>query len=211
MDWLSSIRPLLESLYFIASIGLFATVIIGLKQLKLLKKDIADRNKRAAVEKSIEYLNLFATEFIPHFDDYRVKLTRDGVILHQGPYEDFIFTSEFNAHVSSVKTYLDKSFEHDGNNLANELEFFAAALLSGLADEELVFNPVAEIYCESIEHLYVIYCDTRKDSDSRLFTHTIKLYKMWKARLNKLQEERNSKLRKASSTVGDQRIRSIGG
>lgn len=210
IDWVTHWRPIFETMYFIASIGLFATVIIGLYQIKLLKKDIGDRNKRAAVEKSIEYLNWFATGFIPSFEEYVIRINQAGVIKHDGPYTEFIFTPDFNVHIANVKDSLDKFKENNGLSLANELEFFAAALRSGLADEELVYNPIAEFYCNSIETFYVGYCEYRKDSESPLFTNSVQLYMMWKGRLNKSKEDKEKKRHDVSSSMSNKRIRSIG-
>lgn len=210
LDWITKWRPIFETLYFIASIGLFATVIIGLYQIKLLKKDMGDRNKRAAIEKSIEYLNWFATSFIPSFEEYVDKIKKAGIVNHIGPYNDFIFTQDFNIHIPDVRNSVDKFKEYNGLSLANELEFFSAALRSGLADEELVYNPIAEFYCNSIETFYVGYCEFRKDSDSPLFTNSVQLYMMWKGRLNKSQEDKEKRRLDATSGMSNKRIRSIG-
>jgi hypothetical protein len=55
MKWLeANLRPLLELLYFISGIGLISTIIIGVKQIKIIKLDNEKRDTRLAVEKSIE-------------------------------------------------------------------------------------------------------------------------------------------------------------
>ncbi|RAV18846.1 hypothetical protein [Paenibacillus contaminans] len=209
LEWLDKYRVIFETLYFLSSIGLVTTIIIGLKQLKLVKQDIILRNKRASVEKSIEYLNWFATEFIPDYEKFEDNLLKDNVVNYPGPYTEFVFTSTCNTHVPSIQTNLDKSTEYGGTGLINQIEFFSAALLSGLADEELAFNPLASLYCDIVEKLYIVLCDHR-DDDSQKFLNTVKLYRIWSARLKKLDDDKKQKNNMDASNFGNQRIESIG-
>jgi hypothetical protein len=207
MAWLTSIRPLLETLYFIASIGLFATVILGIQQMKLLKKDISDRNKRAAIEKGVEYLHNFATAYIPKFDQFREHVLNEGVSFYTGPFdENFIYNGHYSSKDPEVVQRLKVYEKYEATNLANELEFFAAVVLSGLADEELIFNPLSTVTIEIIECLYPVYCKHRNDIDSRMFTKTLELYKMWKARINYIDELKEKRRKSEAHKLGRRKV-----
>lgn len=53
MSWYQILKEVLENLYYIASIGLFAGIIVAGIQLKIMKADIQAKNKRASVEKAL--------------------------------------------------------------------------------------------------------------------------------------------------------------
>lgn len=211
VDWLTKWRPIFETLYFVASIGLFATVILGINQLKLVKKDMSDRNKRAAIEKGVEYLHSFATDFIPKMNDFRDALIAAQIPEYTGPFDEhFIYNGHYSSKDPAVISRLKVYDQNGAVSLANELEFFAAAVLSGLADEELIFNPLSTVTLQFIEYLYPIYCDQRKDIDTRMFTKTIELYKMWKARINDIELQKEKRRQAEASKLGKKRITPLG-
>ncbi|MBP1993241.1 DUF4760 domain-containing protein [Paenibacillus eucommiae] len=212
MSWLTDIRPILETLSFLASICLAATIVIGLRQLKLLKEDMFIKNKRASVEKSIEFLNWFATDFLPKHDEYVNEVKKKEAPLYEGPRnENFVFDSNCNLSMEPIKDHLQKSIDSRGADLLNQLEYFSAALLSGLADEELAFNPLAHIYCSIIEGLYVVLCYYRDEESKTMFTNIVTLHKMWKDRLEKMKMEiAKNKLIDDISKIKDTRIKGIG-
>lgn len=215
--WISTIRPYLESLYFLSGIILIGSVFIGLRQLKLLQKDLTDKNKRAAVEKSIEYLNWFATDFIPVVNQYNDDFAKKDLEHYNGPMNDeFVFDRNCNSSSKYIKDILSANFDCGAINLLNQLEFFSAAMLSGLADEELAFNPLSEIYCRFVERMYVLICYHRNSLDEdddkmTMFSNTIKLYLIWKGRINKKKlENKKNKLEQSISKIKEERIKSIG-
>jgi hypothetical protein len=222
MEWVSGtyniIRMGLELLYFISGVGLIVTVWIGLRQLKLLKKDIDTKNKRASVEKSIEYLNWFATDFIPQSNNFQDKANKEQIQFYKGPYNtEFVFDENCKKDSGYITNLITFSYKNDGVNMLNQLEYFSAALLSGLADEELAFNPLGLFYCDFIERLYPVICYNRQnlseDEDrSSMYSYNIRLYKIWNNRINKEKLERKrSKLDESISNIQDERISSIGG
>ncbi|MEK3729683.1 hypothetical protein [Lysinibacillus sp. FSL W8-0953] len=210
MSWYQILKEVLENLYYIASIGLFAGIIVAGIQLKIMKADIQAKNKRASVEKSIEYLNWFATEFIPQCEEYQSKLSGKRVTIYPDIKNR---TFSFNNEIHLKKPNVVESIKHKKScgavTLNNQLEFFSAAMMSGLADEELAFNPLADAFCQFVELNYDVYCESRKDSRETLFTHTIELYIMWKDRIESLHlqkekqeiEEKMSKIQPKSIKV----------
>lgn len=206
------IRPVLELVYFVASIGLSATIFIGLKQLELVKDDIKIRNKRASVEKSIEYLHWFATEFIPQISEIATKVEEKFNFKYTGPMnKQFIFDVNCNPNNVEIANFFKVCADSGVLGLMNQLEYFSAALLSGLADEELAFNPLSDTYCRNVECYYIFICGHRKDANSRFYTNIIGLYDIWKGRLNKMElENQKRKIDENISRIEDKRIHSIG-
>jgi hypothetical protein len=212
-DFISYIRPILETLYFIASICLVISLFIGIRQIKLFKEDMSIKNKRAAIEKSIEYLNWFATEYIPKTYEFHTKLSKKEITNYKGIInQNFIFDENCKEDDPQIKSIIDAYIECGGIDLLNQLEFFSAALLSGIADEELAFNPLADLYCGYISEFYVLMCYLRRGEKSNLYSNTIELYNMWNKRLIKIKlEKEKNRIDSDISNIGEtQRIRSLG-
>jgi hypothetical protein len=212
MEWLNFLKETIVYLYYISGIILVTTVIIGLYQLQVLKDDIRTKNKRASVEKSIEYLSWFAKEFIPQRTSFNEKITDDGVILYNNKH---VFNKKFTLDESQFTSEMKKEViiraEHDSEDLLNQLEFFSAAMLSGLADEELAFNPLATIFCEFIEDQFLLICYIRGDQNLQLYSNMITLYNMWKNRLERKKIEMQHKdLEEKLSKIEDKSVKSIG-
>lgn len=214
-----SIKEWFELIYFISGIILTIGVVVGIKhfkvakdEIKLLKKDYETRNERASIEKSIEYLNLFATEFIPKAGQVIEKIEGKVNDTYKGPInKDFRFDENCKLESKYIKEILIASVQNDAIDILNRFEYFSAAFVSGLADEELAFNPLARTYCSYIESLYVILCYLRRDEDHNTFEYTVKLYDLWKKRLEKTTlEKRRSKLDKEISEIDVERIKYVG-
>lgn len=205
-------RDILEILYYIASIGLFVGILVAAKQLKVMKSDINSKNKRASVGKSIEYLNWYATEFIPEFDVYQEKLEGKKInVYYKMKNRNFDFDEGFSLESPNVMNSVAQKRENGAISLNNQLEFFSAAMMSGLADEELAFNPLAEAFCEFVEFNYDVYCYTRRSGKDTLFTHTISLYEMWKERLESLElQKEKRKIDEKMSKITDKRVKVLG-
>jgi hypothetical protein len=203
VEWLLNSTKYLEPVYYIASIGLFTTVIIGLYQLKLLKSDIKTKNQRAAMEKSIEYLDWFASEFFPTKQKFREKYReiaqslvnkvedeKKQILIDElqkevkfeiGANDKFVMSTreldEYSIQISCMKS-------SDIDDLLNQLEIFAAVMSCGVADEEMAFTPLSDAYCSTVEQYYSALCYFRNRND-KLYSNIVKLYGIWKSRINK--------------------------
>lgn len=210
--WNIYIRPFLEAAYFIASIGLVVGIWIGIKQLKLLQKDTKDKYKRAAVEKSIEYLNWFATDYIPKIDQFNHNISQSKLKVYSSQINPkFRFDVNCNLDQPETLEYLIKTDEYNARDLMNQLEYFSAALVSGLADEELMFNPIARTFCSFVEKNYIDICYYRREETCEFYSNIIELYDVWKSRLKKIElESEKMKLENNISKISERHIQSIG-
>jgi hypothetical protein len=229
MHWLTEMTKYLEPIYYLTSIGLFASVIIGLYQLKLLKADIKTKNQRAATEKSLEYMDWFASEFFPSLNKFREKHNeiRDALINKASGEEKQRLISEFKKPLKVDVDPKDKFSKTDTeiiyysipmscmkvarvDNILNQLEFFSAAMLSGLADEKLTFNPLSDAYCDIVEEFYFVICELRGEN-GKLYSHVVKLYEVWKTRINKQKlEGQHREISEKMSKIPDTKITPLG-
>lgn len=178
------IKEIILYSYYIAGVILAIGIIIAGRQLKLMKKDIQDRNKRATVQKALDQLDWFATQFIPENTEYLQKLKGKKILVYNSLEKmPFIFDDK----VSLTNPSVVKSIEEKGScgiiNLMNRLESFSATFTNGVADEELAFNPAAEVFCNFVETNYDCYCKLR-DSSTNKYTYTIQMYELWKSKLH---------------------------
>lgn len=177
-----SIKPYLEVLYYISSSILVVTVIIGILQVKLLKKDIKTRNNRLSIEKSVEYMDRFVTKIIPQYKDYEFKLNNNEIPKYTGNYDINFTYNNKSLNIDILK--FDLKADNGGFSLANELELFSSVILSGLANENILYNPLGRTFCRAVESVYDIICFCRMDSQNELFMNTMQLYIKW---INKLK------------------------
>jgi hypothetical protein len=179
----STIKEFIEVGYYLAGIGLFGTFIIGLKQLEVLKKDLNDRNQRAAVEKSLEFLHFYSNELLPLCNEYqkqlKTEITNPCNVKH-------LFNNDFILDVSSLgKDILTETIVRDkigATHILNRLEFFSTAMLNGVADADLVYSSVSKHFCDVVEEEYVLLCIQRGRNPDTLFKNVVELYNVWKKR-----------------------------
>ena len=176
-----------------------------------MSEDYQTKNKSASIEKSIEYLNLFATDFIPKASLYSEEIQKKGIEMYRGPLnKDFKFDRNCNPNSEYIQTHLQVSFENGSPNILNQFEFFSAAMMSGLADEELAFVPLGKIYCKFVREMYVPICYLRREEDATNYSNTINLFNNWNARIEKLSLEKNrNKLDEQISEIQTSSIQSI--
>jgi hypothetical protein len=206
-------KEVLESLYYISGIGMLATVIIGLKQLKVLKEDNHVKNKRAAVEKSIEYMNWFAKEFIPQIETYNKKWRKIEEKLEKFDYEikkDFQL-DEAVFEDQKVKQILVADTACGGQDIINQLEYVSAAFVNRIADEKLAFTSLATMYCNIVRKHYFLIAFSRAKGNKNLYSNTVKLYWMWEDRLQKTTMlEKMNEINEKMSNLSDNEIEPLG-
>lgn len=180
------------------------------------------------MEKSLEYLDWFAASFLPFLAKYREKYMKVVNSLLESEKFGEKHKEDLRRKVESIgkvevpkgdvfKNRLDKLMpvsafmEVSGaTSVLNQLEYFAAAMTSGVAHEELVFNPLSAAYCSIVEDHYYIICKQRVDND-KLYSNIVKLYNIWKPKLQKEEMlEQSKKLAEELAQIPDVNIKSIG-
>ena len=196
-------KDVLEILYFFSGIVLIFGLYIGYLQFKLastqaekqnlsmkeqlssIKDDIKIRNERLAVEKSMDYLELFANSLLPKINQYqslmegKAKISLDS----WNPKENnYTLESAYleSVEVSSRLVILQGLVDRQNLNLPdifNQLEFFSAGIYHGLAKEEIVFVPISHLFCEFINNEMLFLCTQRGIGNP--YENTVKLFDKW--------------------------------
>lgn len=205
--WLNiweGIKQAIELLRDVAGIALVIGLFFSYKQLstvkeqlRTVKKDYQTKNKRAAVEKSIEYLNYFANSFLPEAQRYRDKvqeiLKADSWIEQSDSFSGkFDDTMDKLGKMESVILIVKQ--ECGILNLINELEFFSAAIVNGVTDEDIVYTPIARVFCKFIEDEHIVISLLKQTAP---YENLFKLYKKWKDR----QEVEKLELQKRDAEI----------
>jgi len=189
-------KNILEGLYYVAGIALVFGIIIGLKQLNLVKDQVKLlkteamqakenfylSNQRASVEKSIEYLGFYKAEIITSTARFRAAIDRE---LPKKADTYHLFDGQFNLTAAD----LDKEILSDSIvaqragviEVFNHFEFFGVAMLHGVADEQIVFTPIGRLYCRFIEEEHVSLSLIREKGVP--YKNLLELYKLWSDRL----------------------------
>lgn len=156
------------------------------QQLNYIKEDMRTRNHRAAVEKSIDYLSLFASNIFPKIQNYWDSLedgVKDITIPHWDPSESNYHLDIFSlsSDVSStVLVELHKRREAGLIEILNNIEFVSAGIIHGLGSEEVVYDPIATSFITFINKEIIEISSQRHLGNP--FENTIKLYNLWKTR-----------------------------
>jgi uncharacterized integral membrane protein len=198
----SIVNSLLELLYFVSGILLLVGLFIGYNQLKTANEDIKIRNERLGVEKSLDYLSFFAHTLVPKMSEY-VSSAPKGESLQFGTWDpketDYkleIKNLEDSVQLEAYVSLLSKQ-ERGVNDIFNHLEFFSAGVVHGLADEEVVYNPISKMFCRFVER-EIIYLSTAR-SEGTPFANVTFLYKKWSLRLE--NDTQLLKIRELESTI----------
>ncbi|RED54782.1 hypothetical protein [Cohnella lupini] len=182
VDWIDKARPYLEALYFVASIGLAASLFIGMQQIKLVKKDMIDRSRRSAAEKSLEYLDRYATRILPAMQEYNKKFKAEvpNPIDTSAYYND-----DFNYPLDLLEKSLIAEFIVKQNcgisQLLNELESFSVAINEGVVVDEIMFTPISRTLCNFIKEEHLYFSVIRNIGSP--FKNLIDLYFRWSERI----------------------------
>src|SRR5438067_111668 len=147
MDWLTSIRPLLESLFFIAGVAVAIAALVGLQQVRLMKQDIETRNARAAREKAIEQVTRYFDTFCSLHAIFAKECIAKNLPWYVGAVGDLSQASLSKSQSAAAM----KRFELDSWLVAlNELQTIASAFAYAVADEEIGFKAIGRTFCASV-------------------------------------------------------------
>ncbi|HEX7470925.1 MAG TPA: hypothetical protein VF437_09390, partial [Verrucomicrobiae bacterium] len=76
----------------------------------------------------------------------------------------------------------------------NELESFAMYFASDLADEHVAFTPAALSFCQTCDYYRLFIGAYRRNEAVKLYQNLVKLYGMWRPRLERSILEEQGKL-----------------
>lgn len=162
-------------------------IIQAREQIDSITEDMRTRNQRAAVEKSMEYLDLFATSLLPKINNFYGKIEKEEFekipdwVPKDHDYKIDVLNLDSDLQLK-VLPILNERYKYGISDILNKIEFFSAGVIHGLADEDVLYAPISDTFREIIEREMICICHFRHNNAP--FENTIKLYEKWYARAN---------------------------
>lgn len=197
-----------EIAYFVAGIIVATVAIIGLQQLRIMKKDMLIRIERAAKEKAIEYATRYLAKYVELSGKFTEEYRKKDLKPFSGTVKDFVAGSlsprelEMATKRVAILSWLPA---------INELEAISAAFMTGVADERTGFSIIGKTFCSTVGYQYDILCYCRKGKPRDYYQNIVDLYQLWSPRLSKIElEELRSRMDEKISFIPDRYVPPIG-
>jgi hypothetical protein len=194
-QWLALIHPVLESLFFLATLAIAWFAYRGLEQLRIAKDTARISARREAFKLAAEECRTFADRVIPLTWDIVGQVNGLQLVSFANP--TFTVTKgDFTNH-----NFSDKQIEADLRKVnvipaINSLEGFAIFFASGIAEESIGYRETGRAFCDLTAKLMPAIYLLRKQGQAR-YHCTLELYELW---LNKLNSEALTKTEASLAT-----------
>jgi hypothetical protein len=192
LEFLSGIRPVLETLYFLSAIGVFIAVWVAVQQLRTTKQ-IADTGiKREAANLAAIQCRYLAENSIPALHALQQTYNNNHLTFLTtalNPNQPLIELKELPVlHFENANhdpTALQQQWPTIAKPLTdylNGLEYFAMLFTIGVADEQVAYRTAALPFIMGVNFCIVGLHQMRTAGLGR-FDSTLKLYLTWHKRL----------------------------
>lgn len=118
-------------------------------------------------------------------------------ILKNGSSEDkksIILEMQFYYSMLQQKDEIIKFYHNSTIKLLNQLEYLCMQFKTGLADEEIVYQSLHQLYLSVVKSLYIVISNTNDKQVDKFYTNIVWLYNVWSERLQtKMQTEKLNK------------------
>ena len=166
-------------------------------QLEVSRADIILRSRREAIAVALEQCKRFAESIVPLLDSINKEMAARNYQMPQHIDPDFPLLPR-EADPLGVQIWMNEAeLRAKIVHCLNELESFAMYFASDLADENVAFTPTALTFCQNCEYYRLFIGAYRQPDKMRLYQNLVKLYGMWKPRLEKTTIEEQAKLLEA--------------
>jgi len=192
--WLTTVRAILELLYFIAGIVIAGAAIWGLQQIRLTKRIASINAKRESLKFAAERCQYFAEQVAilepPLLEEHKkLGLTllatnvefeiSDGEIAIKSAWDQRLMAQQYAQITRNLTAYM------------NFLEAFAIPFAAGVADDELGFQETATAFCGCVRRVILAIVLIRKAGVR--YESCTNLYDCWSKRLLAHQLRKNIK------------------
>ncbi|MEK7074353.1 MAG: hypothetical protein AAB968_01150 [Patescibacteria group bacterium] len=180
-------KDVLELISYFSQAGLLIVGIFALRQIRIAKQDIAIRSKRESIILAANQIEYLRKEFFLKMGRLnQIYESINGMKAPKHRFENFLL-KELNDERSKIANIIQKSLKSLENKefnllvqeLMNLLEGFSVYFIEGVADEQVAFKPLGQVFCDFIEENFFIYCVQRDQEKMNYFDNTIALYKLW--------------------------------
>ncbi|ECW7471225.1 DUF4760 domain-containing protein [Listeria monocytogenes] len=203
-------KDVMELISYLMTILVVVTIFLGIKQLKLLKKDMDDKDNRTQIEDTIEVLKTFSSKIIPsiekadeilrqdkkYFKNYSSFIEKDFIIREEDKTKELLAEVAFRGKAGIIGIF-------------NSLELVCVYIEKDLVDEELVYSVLNKVLINFVEKNASILSFYR--TEGAPYKNTISTYKKWSDRRLKEQnanKEKKEELLKEKDLI-DKKIDSI--
>ena len=174
---------------------------ISLDQLKLMaaqlevsRADITVRSRRESIAVALEQCKRFAELIVPHTDQISKELAAKGYFSAVKANPDFPFVPVAPNDPFAKIWNTHEDLRTKAVHAMNELESFAMYFATDLADESVAFPPTAQSFCQICERYQLFIGAYRQPDSVRLYPNLVKLYGMWKPRVERTVLEEQGKV-----------------
>jgi hypothetical protein len=192
-SWLVELRPIMETLFFIATIALAVFAFKALDQLRIAKEIARTSAKREAFKLAAEQCRYFAEQVVPSSNTVAAKCKQLNLASFASPKFEIV-TGEIVSHDFSDDA-LSTDFAKCALELMaflNTIEAFSIFFVEGIAEELVAYRETGVTFCKTMRLFMPAVYQFRKYGVR--YESTVKLYEIWNARMTseKLLAERKS-------------------
>ena len=162
-------------------------------QLEVARTDIILRSKREAIAVALEQCKRYADHVVPHFDALTPKMVAKGYQPPQNVHPEFPFIPQEQDPVGAQIWTNEVELRTKIVQTLNELESFAMYFANDLADESIAFTPAGLSFCQICEYYRLFIGVHRQPDKIKLYQNVVKLYGMWRPRLERTVLEEQGK------------------
>jgi hypothetical protein len=180
--WLTLLRPVLETLYYIAAIALAIFAFKGLEQLKITKEIAKTNAKRESFKLAAEECRYFAEKFVPLSNALHEKCATLKLNSFSNPTFEMV-NGEIASH-NFAEAALAADFQKCSSDIIaclNCIEAFAIFFAAGIAEESVAYRETGMTFCSTIKKFMPAIYMFRKYGVR--YESTVTLYKMWSDRI----------------------------
>jgi hypothetical protein len=185
LTFLTNIRPVFETLYFVATFGIAIATIYALKQIGVLRHSIRIQSARDALRVTSDQITLYLEKIIPSVDMLYEKIEKHNVKFFDGWTVNIENEEIIIKHVGRPNANNLKSI--DDTPTLNMLEAFSTYFVTGLADSNIAFSAVGKTYLNTTKRLMPLI---KFYNENGYYSNIIKLFIAWE---NKRNHEQLSK------------------
>lgn len=192
--WLSVLRPLFETMYFIAAVVLTIVAVKGLEQLKIAKETAKTIAKREAFKLAADECRNFADRVIPLATVAQNETNNLNLPSFRNPQFRVVGGDITNHNFSDTQLLADMpKCAHNVIQFLNALEAFSVFFASGVADESVAYRETNQVFCPFVKKYMPAIWFLRSHNLGR-FESTVRLYELWTAKMDseRLEKTRDS-------------------
>jgi hypothetical protein len=208
----TTVRAVLEILYFLSGIAVAVLAGFGLRQiwiaseqLKFTKEIVEANKKREAVKLAAELCKYFAETVAPAAQDLWVEYTRlnlhgldlkkEGIkiVCHDTEVKDVIFDFRLLNEEWS-------KFDWKVTNYLNRLESFAIPFAAGVSDNEIGYQETASAFCTAVLSVLPAIWHVRQTQPGVKYKSALSLFCIWNNRL--MAESKETELKHLQALLG---------